>query len=221
MYAFCVETRIQQMETSHTHSVSRRWEHVYILCWDDDTTNENTTCVLCPRRWHDKWEHQTIILFLREQRTSILSHNYTVSQTRTQQRRTPHDHTLTQSYFASDDSITNENTAQSYCFSDDDATNGSTYMHAICIQTIQQMRKPHSSVSQTMTQQMKTQVSLLVSWCFKPSQPQRIISGLRETFIKRCLVERTNKAELRPEEQSETAESCRENLWNEIQLKGP
>ena len=34
----------------------------------------------------------------------------------------------------------------------------------------------------------------LVSWCFKPSQPQRIIPGLRETFIKRCRVERTNKA---------------------------
>ena len=26
---------------------------------------------------------------------------------------------------------------------------------------------------------------LLVSWCFKPSQPQRITSGLKETFIKR------------------------------------
>ena len=36
------------------------------------------------------------------------------------------------------------------------------------------------------------------------------------------VVERTNKAEIRPEEQSEKAElSCRENLWNEIQLKGP
>ena len=34
-------------------------------------------------------------------------------------------------------------------------------------------------------------------------------------------VERTNKAELRPEEQSKKAESCREYLWNEIQLKGP
>ena len=32
----------------------------------------------------------------------------------------------------------------------------------------------------------------------------------------------TNKAETRPEEQiSEKAESCRENLWSEIQLKGP
>ena len=34
-------------------------------------------------------------------------------------------------------------------------------------------------------------------------------------------VERTNKAEIRPKEQSEKAESFRENLWNEIQLKGP
>ena len=62
---------------------------------------------------------------------------------------------------------------------------------------------------------------LSVNWCFKPSQPQRITSGLKETFIKRYTVERTNKAEIRPEEQSEKTESCRENLWNEIQLKGP
>ena len=60
----------------------------------------------------------------------------------------------------------------------------------------------------------------LVSWCFKPSQPQRIISGLRDTFKKRYIVERTNKTEIRPEEQTEKAESCRENLWKEIQLKG-
>ena len=57
--------------------------------------------------------------------------------------------------------------------------------------------------------------------CFEPSQPLGIISGLKETFIKTYIVERTNKAEMRPEEQSEKAESCRENLWNEIQLKGP
>ena len=38
-----------------------------------------------------------------------------------------------------------------------------------------------------------------------------IISGLKETFIKRYIVERTKKAELRPEEQSEKPESCREN----------
>ena len=67
----------------------------------------------------------------------------------------------------------------------------------------------------------KSKFSLLVSWCFKPSQPQRIISGLKETFVKRYIVERTNKADIKPEEQSEKAESCRENLWNEIKLKGP
>ena len=60
-----------------------------------------------------------------------------------------------------------------------------------------------------------------VSWCCKPSQPQRITSGLRETLIKRYVVERTSKAEIRPEEQSEKGESCQENLWNEKQLKGP
>ena len=39
--------------------------------------------------------------------------------------------------------------------------------------------------------------------------------------MKRDIVERTNKAETRSEEQSEKAESCRENVCNEIQLKGP
>ena len=43
----------------------------------------------------------------------------------------------------------------------------------------------------------------LVSWSFKRSQPQRIISRLRETFINRYIVERTNKAEIRPDDQSE------------------
>ena len=62
--------------------------------------------------------------------------------------------------------------------------------------------------------------TVVVSWCFKPGQPQSIISGLKETFIKRRIVERTNKAEIRFEEQSEKAESRGENLWNEIQLKG-
>ena len=33
-----------------------------------------------------------------------------------------------------------------------------------------------------------------------------IISGLKESFIKRHKVERTNKAEIRPEEQSEKTE---------------
>ena len=57
-------------------------------------------------------------------------------------------------------------------------------------------------------------------WYFKPGQPLRIISGLRETFMKRYRVERTYRAEKRPEEQSEKAETC-EHLWNEIQLKVP
>ena len=45
--------------------------------------------------------------------------------------------------------------------------------------------------------------------------------GLKKTFIKIYIVERTNKAETRPEEESEKAESCREILWNEMQFKGP
>ena len=40
-------------------------------------------------------------------------------------------------------------------------------------------------------------------------------------FRKQCTVERTSNAEMRPKEQSEKAYSCRENLWNEKQLKGP
>ena len=39
--------------------------------------------------------------------------------------------------------------------------------------------------------------------------------------MKRHIIEWTNKAELRKEKQSERAESCQDNLWNEIQLKGP
>ena len=62
----------------------------------------------------------------------------------------------------------------------------------------------------------------LVSWCFKPSQPQWIISELRETYIKRYYSwkDQARTAELRPEEQSEKAEKCRVNLWNEIQFEG-
>ena len=61
----------------------------------------------------------------------------------------------------------------------------------------------------------------LASWCFQPCQPQWIIHGLKETFVKRCIVERANKEEIRPEEQSGKAENCQEKLWNGIQLKGP
>ena len=61
----------------------------------------------------------------------------------------------------------------------------------------------------------------LVNWYFMPIQSQRIISGFGETFVKRYKVKRTNKAEIRPEEESEKVESCRENVWTEIQLTGP
>ena len=72
---------------------------------------------------------------------------------------------------------------------------------------------------------MVTITVLIVNWCFKPSQPQRIKSGLifikKETFIKENVAEKTSKAEIRREEQNGKAESCRETLWTEIQLKGP
>ena len=54
--------------------------------------------------------------------------------------------------------------------------------------------------------------SELVSWWFKPSHPHRIISGLKETFIKRYIVVRTKKADIGLEKQSEKTESYRENL---------
>ena len=56
-------------------------------------------------------------------------------------------------------------------------------------------------------------VRQLVNWCFEPSQPLGIISGLKETFIKKYIVERTNKAEIKWEKQSKKTESCRENVW--------
>ena len=46
----------------------------------------------------------------------------------------------------------------------------------------------------------RSKVSL---WCFLVQSPERIISGLKETFIKRYIVEWANKAEIRPEEQGE------------------
>ena len=44
----------------------------------------------------------------------------------------------------------------------------------------------------------------LVIGVFEPSQPLWIISGLKETFRKRYIVERTNKAVIILEEQSES-----------------
>ena len=53
--------------------------------------------------------------------------------------------------------------------------------------------------------------SWFANWSFEPSHPLGIMSGLKETFIKRYIVERTNKAEIRPEEQSQKMKKCREN----------
>ena len=58
-------------------------------------------------------------------------------------------------------------------------------------------------------------------WCSELGQALQITSGLKEAFIKGRIAERTKKAEIRTEEQSEKTGSCKENLWNEIQLKGP
>ena len=66
-----------------------------------------------------------------------------------------------------------------------------------------------------------SQAQFFVNWSFEPSQPLGITSGLKETSIKRYTAAMTYETEIRPEEQSEKAESCRENLWNEIQFKGP
>ena len=62
---------------------------------------------------------------------------------------------------------------------------------------------------------MRRPSGILVSWCFKPGQTQKIISGLTEIFIKRYTVERTHTEEIRPEEQSEKAESCWERAIKE------
>ena len=51
-----------------------------------------------------------------------------------------------------------------------------------------------------------------VNWCVEPSKPLGIISGLKETFIERHIVERTNKAELSPQEQSEKTESHKDGV---------
>ena len=50
-------------------------------------------------------------------------------------------------------------------------------------------------------------VSYLIG-IFEPSRPLEIISGPKETFINRYVVERTSKAETRQEEQSKKTQSC-------------
>ena len=65
----------------------------------------------------------------------------------------------------------------------------------------QQQRQEKRSIRKTRAEAYSSKNNR-VSWCFKPSQTQRITSGLKKTFITRYVVERTNKAEIRPEEQS-------------------
>ena len=57
---------------------------------------------------------------------------------------------------------------------------------------------------------------------FGPSQPHWIISGLKETFIKRYKVERTNKAEIRSEGRDKTGRTESENgeLSGELMVVG-
>ena len=66
-----------------------------------------------------------------------------------------------------------------------------------------------------------TRMSELVGALSPINHKGLLLSGLREPFIRRYIVERTSKAEIRPEEQNGKAENGRENLWNEMQLKGP
>ena len=56
-----------------------------------------------------------------------------------------------------------------------------------------------------------------------PSQlsPRRVQQTFKQKDANYYIVERTNKAEIRPEEQRDKVERCRESLWNEMQLKGP
>ena len=53
-------------------------------------------------------------------------------------------------------------------------------------------------------------VSYLVIGVLSPIKPLAITSGLKDTFIIRYIVERTNKAEISPEEQSEKTELSEE-----------
>ena len=62
-------------------------------------------------------------------------------------------------------------------------------------------------------------VILLVIY-FEPSQPLGIISGPTETFRKRYIVERTNNAEIRPEEQSEKLRVVRRIYGMKYSFKG-
>ena len=62
---------------------------------------------------------------------------------------------------------------------------------------------------------------VLTRWDFNFCVRSSPLRGHLRRLRKRYIVERTNEAEIRLGEQSAKTESCRENLWNEIQVKGP
>ena len=80
---------------------------------------------------------------------------------------------------------------------------------------------PWKSASDQAQPLFKDLVRLLVNWCFEPSPPLGIISRLKETYVMKYRVERTNKAKYN----TGRTESEHEDLWgefmDEIQLKGP
>ena len=86
----------------------------------------------------------------------------------------------------------------------------STSKHNLCnnqnVHTGATPIKPTSKRDQSLFQDhisdptLPTSMLVHINWCFEPSQPLRIISGLKETFIKRHIVERTKKAEIRTEQ---------------------
>ena len=94
------------------------------------------------------------------------------------------------------------------------------FQRPLVLETPPQMLKTQSVPTEN---SLSTKIGWFVSWCFKASQPQRITitSGLRETFVKVYIyiVERTNKAELRPKEQTEKAKELSGEFmeWNRVE----
>ena len=58
-------------------------------------------------------------------------------------------------------------------------------------------------------------------WIFFFFFSKRWESTPSDFLFKKYIIEKTNEAEMISEERSEKAERSRENVWNEIQLKGP
>ena len=59
-------------------------------------------------------------------------------------------------------------------------------------------------------------ISYLVLYAQQTTKDHIRAEGDFHKEIKKKVVERSSTAEIRPEEQSAKAESCRENLWNKI-----